>query len=80
MMSPEDMIRLARIFLEKREYISEKEWDAWLKNREISRLGSQGDWDRDGNMLFHDPGKAPFKGYLVVPTEVALKILFLEIT
>ena len=31
-------------------------------------------------MLFHDPGKAPFKGYLVVPTEVALKILFLEIT
>ena len=79
-MSPEEMNKLARIFLDKREYASEEEWDAWLESREIKKLGSRGDWDRAGNMLFHDPGKAPFKGYLVVPKDVAWKLLFLEIT
>lgn len=79
-MSPEEMNRLARVFLDKREYASEDEWNAWLESRGISKLGSRGDWDRENNVLLHDPGKAPFKGYLVVPREVAMKILVLETT
>jgi len=79
-MSPEEMKRLARVLLDKRECASEYEWDAWLETRGISKLGSRGDWDREDNILFHDPGKAPFKGYLVIPREVAMKILVLETT
>lgn len=79
-MNTEEMKKLAWMFIDKSASMSENEWDAWLESRGISKLGSRGEWDKEGNMLFHDPRKPPFKGYLVVPKETALKLLFLEIT